>query len=69
MVGGSGLLSHLSKMERYENSFEIDLIDLFKITHHERKLCFFAYLCSTPMSTIFKYKTNKMVVITERMMG
>lgn len=35
--GGNGLLSHLSKMEKYKKSFERYFIYLFKIKTHERK--------------------------------
>lgn len=70
MVGGNGMLSHLSKMEIYKKSFERNLsIYLFKIRNEERKCkCLFFNLYPTLMPKIFKYKTHKMVVVTGRMM-
>lgn len=36
--GGNGMLSHLSKMEKYKKSFERDFsIYLFKMKNEERK--------------------------------
>lgn len=70
MVGGNGMLSHLSKMEKYKKSFERHFsIYVFKIKNEERKCkCLFVNLYPTLMSKIFKYKTYKMVVVAGRMM-
>lgn len=70
MVGGNGMLSHLSKMEKYKKSIYRNFsIYLFKIKNEERKCkCLFVNLYPTLMTKIFKYKTHKMVVVTGRMM-
>lgn len=66
--GGNGMLSHLSKMEKYKRALrEIFSIYLFKIKNEEGKCKrLFVNLYPTLMPKIFKYKAHKMVVVTGR---
>lgn len=69
MVGGNGMLSHLSKMEKYKKSFERNFsIYLFKMKNERICKSLFVNLYPPLMPKIFKYKTPKMVVVTGRMM-
>lgn len=64
------MLSHLSKMEKYKESFEKNFsVYLFKIKNEERKCeCLFVNHYPTLVPKIFKYKAHKMVVVTGRVM-